>query len=98
MNTTTQTPAISEITCAWHGRHEDNVKVIGASSLEVARQHAMDFFRNEDNGCDDEGITLDEGILVTWEYDDPKPEDWQDYYVFRSVDAYPVDQREWWEK
>lgn len=86
------------IQCTWSGRYEDYVHVIGASSLEEAREHAMEFFRNDDNGCDDEGITLDDGFLMTWKYDDPKPADWEDYFVFRSVDKYPVDTREWWEK
>lgn len=84
--------------CSWCGRHEDSVKVSGAPSLEIARKDAMEFFRKDDGGCDDEGITLDEGNHVTWPYDDePQPADWQDYYVFRSVDAFPIDQREWWE-
>ena len=86
------------IQCTWCGRHDDNVSVAGASSLEEARQQALDFFRNAENGCDDEGITLDEGYLMTWKYDEPQPADWKDHYVFRSVDAHPVDQREWWEK
>lgn len=86
------------IQCAWCGRHEDSVKVIGASSKEEAREQAMEFFRNDANGCDDEGITLDDGHFMTWAYDEPQPADWNDYYVFWSVDAHPVDQREWWEK
>ena len=43
-------------------------------------------------------ITDNEGYFMTWKYDEPQPANWQDHYVFRSVDKYPVDQREWWEK
>jgi hypothetical protein len=87
------------IACTWCGRHDDNVSVTGATSIEEARTAALTFFRSdEENGCDDEGITLDEGILIKWAYDEPQPDDWQDCYVFRSVDRWQPDQREWWEK
>lgn len=90
-----------KITCTWCGRGECDVEVIGANSKEEARQHAMIFFRNGENGndgCDDEGMTLDEGFFSKWSYEEPQPEDWYDSYVFRACDAHPVDQREWWEK
>jgi hypothetical protein len=86
------------IQCTWCGREADDVSVIGASSKEEARQAAMEFFRNGETGCDDYGITLDDGYLSRWSYDEPQPDDWQDHYVFRAVDAHLVDQREWWEK
>jgi hypothetical protein len=85
---------IETITCMWTGRHEDSVKVIGATSIEEARKHAMEFFNLEAP----DGITLDGGYSVTWDYEEPQPADWQDYYVFNSIDEYQPDQREWWEK
>lgn len=81
------------IQCAWFGRHGDCVKVIGATSLEIAREHAINFADLP------QGIVLDKGCLETWDYEpDLKPLDWQDYYVFESMDEYQPDMREWWEK
>lgn len=89
------------ITCRWCGRHDSDVEVIGATTKEEAREAAMKFFRDGENGndgCDDYGITLDDGYHSVWTYEEPQPDDWYDSYVFRSCDAHPVDQREWWEK
>jgi hypothetical protein len=89
----------SSIRCEWTGRHGGDVTVFGAGSIKEAREHALKFFReDEEGGCDDEGITLDDGCFITWKYEEEQPSDWQDYYVFSSCDAHPVDQREWWEK
>lgn len=86
------------IECTWCGRHGGDVSVTGASSLQEAREHAMKFFRNDEDGCDDEGITLDEGCFIKWPYEEPQDEDWQDHYVFRSCDKWQPDTCEWWEK
>lgn len=88
----TTTDKNKAIVCSWTGRHADRVKVIGATSLPEAREHALIFAE-----CP-EGITLDDGHLMTWTYEEPKPADREDYYIFWSCDAHPVDQREWWEK
>lgn len=87
------------VSCSWCGRHGTDVSVVGAVSKEEARKHALHFFHNDENGIDvGEGITLDDGCSMTWTYEEPQPEDWQDHYIFHSCDEHPVDQREWWEK
>lgn len=83
---------MSNIVCTWCGRHDDSVKVVGASNIQEAREHALLFA-----DCS-EGITLDNGRHNTWMYDEPQPVDWVDSYVFNTVDEYVPDTREWWEK
>ena len=87
------------VKCKWEkGRRSDYIYVTGAANKEEARAAALHFFRNDEYGCDDLGITLDEGSFITWSYEEPSPADWEDHYVFYDCDAHPVDQREWWEK
>ena len=78
--------------CNWCGRNGDSIEVYGANGIKEARAVAMEFAELP------EGITLDEGRLATWGYEEPQPADWQDHYLFNTCDAHPVDQREWWEK
>lgn len=68
------------------------MKVVGAMSLSSAREAAILF-----SECP-AGIVLDSGSFQQWDYDDPKPGDWKDYYFFRTEDEYEPDRREWWEK
>lgn len=79
------------IQCSWCGRNDDNIKVIGATSLAEARTAALAFLGEVP------GIVLDRGQLETWLYDEAQPADWQDYYIFCTEDEFPVDLREWWE-
>lgn len=81
------------IRCEWSGRNDDRVIVFGASNIEEAKQAAMSF-----SEYPFEGITLDNGQLMTWPYDEPQPDDWEDYYCFHSYDMNEPDMREWWEK
>lgn len=80
------------IVCEWTGRHGDQVKVTGAPDIRAAREAALQFAELP------AGIILDEGRAIAWGYEEPQPEDWQDYFLFWSNDEHPVDQREWWEK
>lgn len=63
----------------------DDIKVVGTATKEEAREAAMSFFNEE---CDAPGITLDNGFLNSWGYDEPQPADWVDSYIFRTVDEY----------
>lgn len=75
------------IQCTW--TESDDVKVVGASSKEEARGAALIFFA-EESGEYTAGLTLDNGFLDDWGYDDPQPDDWEDSYVFRVMDEAPM--------
>jgi hypothetical protein len=71
------------ITCSY--TESANIEVIGADSKEEARIAAISFFRED---CDDQGLTLNNGHLNDWPYDDPKPADWVDSYIFEVMDEH----------
>lgn len=78
---------MSKITVEYCGRYDDDYKVIGASSREEAREAALKFHNKE---CDESGFILDDGHLITWGYEEPQPDEWVDYYLFRVYDEAPL--------
>lgn len=91
--------SINLITCEWAGRSLMDIRVFGATNHDEARDAAVAFFNSELDGDDMcVGIVVaDKGHHSTWDYEEPQSDDWKDSYFFRTVDEYPVDQREWWE-
>lgn len=75
------------IICTW--TESDDIRVVGASSKEEAREAAL-LFWNDESGEYTAGLTLDNGFLSDWGYGDPQPEGWEDSYVFRVMDEAPL--------
>lgn len=71
---------IMEIKCSYIGRRSNKIRVDGASSIIEARAAVMEF-----QGLPFEDITLDEGQLVTWPYEELQSPDWVDYYLFCEI-------------